>query len=339
MPASKRTHTQLDLFAAPAISDPPSEVVQRVSIAPELLAIAAQLPAELFLGTSSWSFPGWAGLVYDRTYSEQHLARYGLAAYAQHPLLRTVGIDRTYYAPLASADFAAYAAVVPEAFRFLVKAPALCTHVYTPYHGGQAKAYNERNALFLDADYAVEQVIGPFMEGLGRKAGPLLWQFPPQDVQAVGGPQGFAERLHAFLEALPRGPVYAVELRNATLLTPAYATVLQELGVSHCYNVHPRMPTLERQQQVVSPSAVLVVRWMLHPTMGYEAARAQYQPFDRIVDADPGRRGAIAALCVEALGRARPAYVITNNKAEGSAPLSICQLAETIVATSSVGAV
>lgn len=339
MPASKRVHTQLDLFASPAASAAPSAVVQSVATAPELLAIAEKLPTEIFLGTSSWSFPGWAGLVYDRTVSEQHLARYGLAAYAQHPLLRTVGIDRTYYAPLAAADFAAYAAVVPEAFRFLVKAPALCTQVFTPSRGSQSKASTQRNALFLDVSYAVEQVIGPYMEGLGNKAGPLLWQFPPQDVQAVGGPQGFADRLHAFLEALPRGPMYAVELRNAALLTPAYATVLQELGVSHCYNVHPRMPTLERQQQIVLPTAVLVVRWMLHPTMGYEEARSQYQPFDRLVDADPGRRAAIAALCVEALGSARAAYVITNNKAEGSAPLSIFQLAETIVATASVGAV
>jgi uncharacterized protein YecE (DUF72 family) len=30
----------------------------------------------------------------------RRLARTGLRAYAQHPLLRSVGIDRTYYAPI-----------------------------------------------------------------------------------------------------------------------------------------------------------------------------------------------------------------------------------------------
>ena len=29
-----------------------------------LRSIAARLPQNLFLGTSSWSFPGWAGIVY-----------------------------------------------------------------------------------------------------------------------------------------------------------------------------------------------------------------------------------------------------------------------------------
>jgi uncharacterized protein YecE (DUF72 family) len=338
MAASKRSHDQLHLFAS-STATPREDTVQGVPVPPEVVAMAQKLPPGLFLGTSSWSFPGWAGLLYDRVASEQHLARYGLAAYAQHPLLRTVGIDRTYYAPLAAADFASYAAVVPEAFRFLVKAPALCTHVYTPYHGSQSKSRYQHNALFLDADYTVEQVVGPYLEGLGRKAGPLLFQFPPQDVQSLGGPQRFAERLHAFLQALPQGPVYATELRNAALLTPAYATVLQELGACHCYNVHPRMPGLERQQQVVALAPVCVIRWMLHPTMGYEEARAQYQPFDRMVDADPERRASIAALCVEALASARPAYVITNNKAEGSAPLSVLQLAETIAATQSAGVV
>ena len=30
----------------------------------------------------------------------QKLARHGLEAYAKHPLLRTVGLDRTYYRPI-----------------------------------------------------------------------------------------------------------------------------------------------------------------------------------------------------------------------------------------------
>lgn len=68
------------------------------------------------LGTSSWSFPGWAGIVYDHSVSTATLARRGLAAYARHPLLRTVGVDRTYYGPITAEDFAAYAAAVPDEF-------------------------------------------------------------------------------------------------------------------------------------------------------------------------------------------------------------------------------
>ena len=80
------------------------------------------------LGTSSWLFPGWTGLVFaprsGRPAPEQVLARHGLPAYAAHPLLRTVSLDRTFYAPLTPEEFAAYAAQVPATFRFVVKAPA-----------------------------------------------------------------------------------------------------------------------------------------------------------------------------------------------------------------------
>jgi len=62
----------------------------------------------------------------------------------------------------------------------------------------------------LQASYAADMVVAPFVEGLGEKAGPLVFQFPPQDTRAFGGPARFVERLHAFFAALPRGPLYAV---------------------------------------------------------------------------------------------------------------------------------
>ena len=54
----------------------------------------------MHLGTSSWTFPGWKGLVWDGHYSDTQLSKHGLAAYAQHPLFRTVTLDRTFYRPL-----------------------------------------------------------------------------------------------------------------------------------------------------------------------------------------------------------------------------------------------
>jgi hypothetical protein len=75
----------------------------------------ALLPA-IHLGTSSWSFPGSVGSVYDRPARREVLARHGLAASARHPLLRAVGIDRTCYdAPLRASQLRDYAAAVPVA--------------------------------------------------------------------------------------------------------------------------------------------------------------------------------------------------------------------------------
>lgn len=298
-------------------------------------AVARHLPHDLRLGTSSWSFPGWEGIVYDRPTSQRTLARHGLSAYAEHPLLRTVGIDRTYYRPIPAEDFREYAESVPGDFRFLVKADRALTSVSDP----ESRGVRRPNLRFLDARYAADEVVGPMMDGLGDKAGPLLFQFSPMSVAEVGGTEAFLDKLHAFLAGLPRGPLYAVELRTPALLDDAYADLLEDVGAAHCYNVHPAMTPLDRQLGKVSPfyQPALVVRWMLHDGLRYEVAKDRYEPFDRIVDEDRVSRERIAVAVLDALVAERSAYVIVNNKAEGSAPHSVFRLAERIATWGSQG--
>ena len=328
---ASRSHAQLDLFAAAGDTEP-QLIVAEAPVDPELAAVGAQVPASIYLGTSSWSFPGWRGIVYAPNAPKTKLSRHGLPAYARHPLLRAVGIDRTYYAPIAAADFAAYADAVPETFRFLVKAHELCTMAVFRPSGRYAQRGGEKNEHFLEPTYATDQVVGPCIEGLGAKAGPILFQFPPQSVQAMGGPEVFTERLHTFLNGLPRGPLYAVELRNTELFTSSYLDVLRDTGTEHCFNVHPSMPLIREQHALVGASgrAALVVRWMLHPTQRYESARSLYEPFDRLVDEDLQSRGTISEMCLDAASAGRSAMVIVNNKAEGSSPLTVRKLAEQI---------
>lgn len=331
-----RADSQLDLFSDAAPRSGRSPDTAAPGPAPpgaDIEPLARRLPAHIRLGTSSWSFPGWEGIVYDREVSAAQLARHGLAAYACHPLLRTVSIDRAYYAPLTARAYAAYAEAVPEHFRFVVKALELCTVARFPRHPRYGARGGERNDRFLDAVYASEQVIAPMVEGLGGKAGPLIFQFPPQSVGELGGPARFAERLQGFLEALPRGPAYAVELRNDQLLTSGYARAIRAAGAHHCINVHPTMPEPDVQAaRLLAADApdeqLLIVRWMLARHLRYEEARERYRPFDCIVDEDGGTRRALAQLCARSRGRV---FVTINNKAEGSAPLSAFRLARQIV--------
>lgn len=322
---------QLGLFPDQPTPRPPP----RVGPAPvpaRLAAVAEALPHGLRLGTSSWSFPGWHGIVYDRPDTQRTLARHGLEAYARHPLLRTVGIDRTYYRPLTADDFRVYADSVPADFRFLVKADRLLTSPTDP----EAYGVRRENPRFLDAAYAAEEVVEPMVAGLGDTTGPLLFQFSPMSPASVGGSGAFLERLHAFLEALPSGPLYAVELRTPGFLTDDYVSLLESTGVAHCYNVHPAMTPLDRQLGRISPfyQPALVVRWMLHDGLKYEAAKDRYEPFDRIVDEDRVSRERIAVAVLDALVAEREAFVIANNKAEGSAPLSVFRLAERLASWS-----
>src|SRR4051794_14700912 len=118
--ARRKETDQLNLFPGLEVDDP-ARRVGPAAVPEDVTALGEALPPDIFLGGSTWSFPGWAGLVYDRRYNESRLAHEGLAAYARHPLLRGVGIDRTHYTPVEARDLAVYAAAVPEGFRFLVK--------------------------------------------------------------------------------------------------------------------------------------------------------------------------------------------------------------------------
>lgn len=323
--------SQLGLFGASEV--PP---VAPAPISPEVIQIAARIPARIRMGTSSWSFPGWAGLVWAGRAPAEVLSRDGLPAYARHPLLRAAGIDRTFYAPLSADAFAAHAAQVPEDFRFLVKASQLCT---TPVQrDGPGRGGAGANPLFLDASFARDAVVAPAVEGLGPRLGALLFQFPPLPRAETRDPARFASRLAAFLGALPAGPPYAVEIRDAPLLRPDYAAALAGAGASHGFTVHPTMPPLEVQAATapVERQPWLVVRWMLGHGRGYEEARDLYAPFDRLAAPDPESRASIAELLRRAVRAGREGLVIVNNKAEGSSPLSIVELAREIGAGAGV---
>ena len=293
---------------------------------------ATGLPANVYLGTSSWSFPGWEGIVYGAKHSKTLLSREGLSAYAKHPLLRSVGVDRTFYAPIAREEFAAYRARVPDSFRFLVKAFEGVTTPRWPRHRRYGERAGSVNEHFLDPKLALEHVVAPARDGLGGTLGVLLFQFPPHAPQEVDGSEGFAERLERFFRALPDDVPYAVEIRTRPLLAKPYADALSLVGVDHGFVHHPRMPSISEQRACVGlPTRVGAVRWMLGGGRKYDEAKEAFAPFNRRAAPDAETLGEIARLVDDMVPRV-PVMVVVNNKAEGSAPLSVRALAQRLAA-------
>ena len=305
---------------------PPDAAPTPAAVSEEIRDLGRVLPPRLYIGTSSWAFTGWAGLVYAESMNESRLSRDGLVAYAKHPLLRSVSIDRGYYGAMRTDEYARYAEQVPPAFRFVVKAPAAVSDRFLRGEGGRPAGDNPR---YLDAAFAAEQFVAPCIEGLGDRAGVLLFQFAPQPIGQLGGVGRFADALHAFLSALPRGPRYAVELRNTQLLAPSVADALHDVGAIPALSAWSGLPPVEEQARRLRAheAPVRVIRWMLQEGGSYEDARDRFAPFDVLAEPDPVTRAAIARL-VNAT--AEDTYVIVNNKAEGSAPRSVFALAEAI---------
>lgn len=309
-----------------------------VAPAPELVKLAESLPANLRFGTSSWSFPGWNGHVWNGDYSESTLARNGLVAYARHPLLRTVSLDRSFHQILNAAQYAQYAAQVGDDFRFVVKAPSVITDAQVRDEEGRGRKLNPN---FLDASQLERLVIEPLLSGLGYKLGALLFQISPvPDVWLANMPE-LLGRLQTMLKALPDlravapDAVVAVEVRNPQWLVPRFVDVLRSVGATYCMGIHPKMPPIAEQLWVLRAlwPGPLVCRWNLNPlhgAYGFEDAERKYEPFDRIQDPDLDTRNALARVIAGTVSAGQNAFVTVNNNAEGCAPLSVAELARAV---------
>lgn len=307
---------------------------------PALQALAAALPTRARLGTSSWTYPGWAGLVWDAEYPDALLSKEGLRAYGQHPLMRSVSVDRSFYRPLTQDQYARYAAQVPDDFRFVVKAPSHITDALVRGEDGRGL---QPNPAFLDAALATQDFVAPALAGLGHKVGALVFQLSPMPRHLLHNLPLVLPRLRKLLLAqpalAPTAPdgVLAVEVRDPEWLDEPFvhelAAVLREAGATWCLCLHAKMPRLEKQLPLLRAlwPGPMVCRWNLNPlhgAYGYEDAQREYSPYDRIHDVDDETRALLVRTIAGVTGAGQNAYVTISNKAEGCAPLSVRALAE-----------
>jgi uncharacterized protein YecE (DUF72 family) len=138
----------------------------------------------LYAGTSGFSYKEWKGSFYPEDLAAADMLRF----YAGR--LPAVEINNTFYRLPKESMLAGWAAQVPPAFRFALKASQRITHMKR-----LRGAEGETEVLM--------QVAG----ALGPTLGPILFQLPPNLKVDVA-------RLAAFLELLPPGARAAFEFRH-----------------------------------------------------------------------------------------------------------------------------
>ena len=323
------TTEQLSLFplgsAATASRDASADRTALEARFEQLREVAAALPQTLRMGTSSWSFPGWRGIVYPGPSSTSYLAREGLRDYAKHPLLKTVGIDRTFYAAVTGEEWERYASQLPVDFVCCIKAPASITSYTVPGAGVPLP-----NPDFLSAERLLEELIVPCRRYFAHHTGPIILQFPAISPRAPLDPSAFAEMLDDFFDRLPRDVEYAVEIRDRSLLTENYRRVMARNGAVHVCNYWSAMPMPGEQADLVDHvnAPFTMVRLLMRPGTRYEKQRETMTPFNRIVQQDEHMRRDAVDVLHRAAAAGQRAFLLVNNKAEGSSPLTIEALAK-----------
>jgi uncharacterized protein YecE (DUF72 family) len=179
--------------------------------------------------------------------------------------------------------------------------------------------------------------LAPLIDGLGGALGALVFQLSPLPGTWLREPSALHDRLAACWQAvaplMPAGALLALELRDATLLTPALAAHLRAHGVRPVLGLHDRLPAIDDQLPLHRAAwpGDLVCRWNLQRGLRYTQARERWEPFDRLQAPDEPTRATLARVIAATLEAGQRAFVTINNKAEGSAPASVRALAEALL--------
>jgi uncharacterized protein YecE (DUF72 family) len=295
----------------------------------EFERLRAHIPASVRFGTSTWNYPGWRGLVYHQDYGPKGSAAKMLREYAAFPLFGTVGIDSSYYGPPTEAVLRSYAEHLPPGFPCVSKVwSQLTIHTFTKSQ--DQKRAGKVNPDFLNPDLFIEEIYEPYQRHFAANTGPFVFEFQTIAKSSGIDPRNFAGRLDEFFSVLPRDAQYAVEVRNEEFLTPMYFAVLREHGVAHVFSSWTRMPPLGHQLDL--PGSIsgpfIIARALLRPGQTYNEAVDAFAPYDRIREPNPKLRRDLVRLVEAAVKTRIPAYLLVNNRTEGSAPLTIAAVVE-----------
>lgn len=299
----------------------------RAALAGRLRALAAE---DIWIGTSSWKYPGWLGQVYSRDryttrgrFSQKRFEAECLTEYAE-----------TF--PIVCGDFSFYQFPTPEfwqrlfssapaGLRFALKAPEEVTAEVFPKHPRYGQRAGMRNESFLNADALAALFLEP-LEPYRERIATIIFEFGARSTPL----REFAAQLGPFLNALPKSFRHAVEVRNRTYLAKPYFDCLGERNVAHVFNAWTKMPPLA--EHIAIPGAFTadftVVRALLREGRPYEQAVEQLAPYDRVQDENGEGREAMRTLMQRMREEHRALLMFVNNRFEGNAPTTIQAITE-----------
>ncbi len=283
------------------------------------------LPAGLRLGTSSWIYPGWKGSIYRNWYrTEQDFQRHCLEEYARWPWFRAVGVDATHYRPPRRPELQRLASQVPEDFRWVCKAGQRVTLPRFPRQRRFGSRSGLPNPEFLRPEPILGEVLPAFEDAeVRQRTGPFVLQFPRlgQDIPF----REFLAGVDRLLRALPREFEWAVEIRNASFLQPAWFDLLNRHGATHVFNHWTSMPRLLDQMRAAARAGGLeapfyLARLLTPRGLRYQAAVERFQPYTHVQEPVPEMREDAVRILRRAVRRGARALILANNRAEGHAP-------------------
>ncbi len=166
------------------------------------------MAGDIRIGIGGWTYEPWRGVFYPDGLAQKRELEYAASR------LTSIEINGTYYGSQKPESFARWHDETPDDFIFAVKGPRFAT--------------NRR--VLAEAGESVARFFGSGVMRLGRKLGPVNWQF-------MATKKFDPEDFEAFLTLLPKSadgyPIrHAVEVRHESFCCPAFIALARDHQVA-----------------------------------------------------------------------------------------------------------
>jgi uncharacterized protein YecE (DUF72 family) len=271
----------------------------------------------LRIGTCSWKYPSWKGLVYSRATGIDYLAEYATR-------YDTVEIDQWFWTLPQPEIAAQYASVTPADFRFTVKLPNTLslTHHYKKKGENSLKPNLEFLSVPLFQDVLAR------LQPLHGKIGMLILQFEYLNKEKMSSQAAFLAHLGAFVSAVPRTLPIAIEPRNPRWIDEKYFRFLHTHGLCHVFLQGYYMPSMfetwKRYGKLVRDAVVV----RLHGPDREGIEKETERLWNRIVAPKDEELTRLVEMMSDMREGSLTVYLNINNHYEGSAPRTITRLRE-----------
>jgi len=272
------------------------------------------------IGTCSWKYDSWKGIVYPDKEKFNHLEEY-----AKH--FNTVEVDQWFWSLFEpkkavlpkESDVISYAESVSDKFRFTIKIPnsITLTHFYNKNKTEELK----QNPFFLKTDLFEKflETLKPIMKNIGV----LMFQFEYLNKQKISGLPEFLDRFESFIESIDKKYTYGVEIRNPNFLKKPFFEFLERNKLAMVflqgYYMPPIREVFNEYKDKIKSTAVI----RLHGPDRSGIEKKTGSIWNQIVEPKDDELDKIVEIIHYLKNKKVNTYVNVNNHYEGSAPLTI----------------